>query len=277
MTLITTFSYTSYETGTKKTPDNHNYMLTISRKKALIPIKEYYFSEDPACRSESELLTVFIQAKKPLKGFIPFISHLINLSDERDTLHHSMSKSTRYKIKRAERNRIEPHYDPNPTPDTIAQFKEFYDRFAQTKDLSPCNTSKMSTLGNNNALLLSYAVEPSGTKLVGHAYIVDQNLGRIRLLYSASHFRNILSTTERNAIGMANRFLHWQDILYCKTSGYNTYDLGGVALASSDLQKKAIGRFKAEFGGTPTTEFNGYTSNNYLLKRLLPTLTRNFR
>lgn len=252
-------------------------MLTISRKKALLPIKEYYFSEDPTRPGERDFLTIFIQAKKPLRGFKPFCSHLINLSYTHQALYDSISKSTRYKINRAERNRVEPSYDSFPTETTIAEFKRFYDRFAKTKALISCNSRKMGVLAENNALLLSYAVNPSGVPLVGHAYIIDKELGRIRLLYSASHFRDSLSTTERNAIGMANRFLHWQDILYSKNDGYNTYDLGGVAPASSDPQKKAIARFKSEFGGMPITEFNGYTSNNFFVKQFLPLIVRNFR
>lgn len=252
-------------------------MLTVSRKKALLPINEYYFAANPVSRNEREFLSVFIQAKMPLEGFTPFTSHHINLSDELGVLYNSISKSTRYKINRAERNCVEPTYDALPTQTTIGLFKEFYDHFAQLKKIAPCNDSKLTVLAKQNALLLSYAVGRNGAPLVGHAYIIDHDLGRIRLLYSASHFRDSLTTADRNAIGMANRFLHWQDIVYSKNAGYSTYDLGGVAVTSSDLQKKAIARFKTEFGGTPTTEFNGFTSSNLLLKRLLPTLARTFR
>lgn len=277
MALITTFRNTSYVTLVNQATKKQKYMLTISRKKALLPIKEYYFWENPVSQPQSDFFSIFIQSKKPLQGFIPFTTHLIDLFDKSDALYRSISKNTRYKIKRAERNCIEPTYDPLPTQKTITVFKDFYDRFARTKQVSACNNSKMSALAKRNALLLSYAKDRNGALLVGHAYIVDHYLGRIRLLYSASHFRNGFSPTERNAIGMANRFLHWQDILYCKDAGYKTYDLGGVALASSDLQKMAIARFKTEFGGVPTTEFNGYSSSNFFLRCLLPRLVRRFR
>ena len=249
-------------------------MLTTTRKKALIPIREYYFSDHPAKSAPLELVTFFIQAKTPIHGFRPFTSRIIQLQQGTSQLAQALSKSTRYKIKRAERNGVSPVYDRSPDPSALRKFKAFFDAFARGKGIAHCSLSKLESLARQNALFISHALNPNGSPIVAHAYVVDQSIGRARLLYSASHFRSMGDTQQRNGIGMANRLLHWSDILFCKNEGLATYDLGGVSPNSQDPEKRAIARFKLEFGGTELTEFTGCISKSPLMQRLISTLQR---
>jgi lipid II:glycine glycyltransferase (peptidoglycan interpeptide bridge formation enzyme) len=107
-----------------------------------------------------------------------------------------------------------------------------------------------------------------------HAYVVDSELERVRLLYSASHFRTSANSEERNAIGRANRLLHWHEIETLGRAGYTTYDLGGIPINDTDPEKNAIARFKSEFGGTHLIEFNGIVCRNALLRNGLSFLRR---
>lgn len=249
-------------------------MLTNTRTKALIPIKEYYFSdrlEDPTHR---EFVSIYIQAKQPLQGFRPFHSRILSLDKSTTILERGLSKSTLYKIRRAERSGVIAYFERDLGDPKLREFKTFFDEFSKIKGIAPCNASKLRGLARQHALIISYATTAQGTKLVGHAYIVDHALGRARLLYSASHFRQVQTSAERNAIGMANRLLHWQDILHCKNKGLVHYDLGGVATNSSDPQKRSIARFKSEFGGTDLVEFNGYRFGIPFISQIFSTLGR---
>jgi lipid II:glycine glycyltransferase (peptidoglycan interpeptide bridge formation enzyme) len=109
-----------------------------------------------------------------------------------------------------------------------------------------------------------------------HAYVADRDASRIRLLYSASHFRGTEDTEERNLVGRANRFLHWSEIQSAQEAGFELYDLGGLPINHNDPAKNAIARFKSEFGGTPILEYNGYTSRNPIVRYAIPTLQRLF-
>lgn len=86
--------------------------------------------------------------------------------------------------------------------------------------------------------------------IVYHSYVHDgQNA---RLLHSCSEFRAADNAT-RNAIGRANKFLHWEDMRYLKGIGVTRYDWGGVA---SPTEPNGIDKFKMSFGGSPITYYN---------------------
>ncbi len=57
----------------------------------------------------------------------------------------------------------------------------------------------------------------------------------------------------KNAIGRANRALHFYDMQYMKAKGITTYDWGGVM---SFEEPGGIDKFKMGFGGTPIDYFN---------------------
>jgi hypothetical protein len=125
-----------------------------------------------------------------------------------------------------------------------------------------------------SALLLSSVSDADGSQLSAHAYVKDSSLGRVRLLYSASHFRGMSDSGDRNKIGRANRLLHWHEIRTLKDLGFRLYDLGGIPLDSSDQAKNDIARFKLEFGGEMLIEYNGVLPANAVGKLLLPLARR---
>jgi len=49
-------------------------------------------------------------------------------------------------------------------------------------------------------------------------------------------------------VGMANRFLHFENIKYFKENGYKEYDFGGYAYNTQDKHLQNINAFKAAFG-----------------------------
>jgi hypothetical protein len=251
-------------------------MLSIVRQKFGVPINEIFFASDPNDTPSRSPVSFFVQASTRAPGFYPFKTQVIDLSQDSKDLFASLSSNTRYKIRRAEREGIIPVVIDSPSDDDVGTFSNFFDEFARQKQQPLCNRNKLHALRAKQALLLTTAHDQNKQFLVGHAYVADTQIGRLRLLYSASHFRGSNDTEERNKIGRANRLLHWFDIESAKQRGFSRYDLGGVPIDESDPEKNAIARFKSEFGGEHVIEYNGYLSTNRLLQRCIPTLRRIF-
>ena len=74
-----------------------------------------------------------------------------------------------------------------------------------------------------------------------HSCICDDK--NIRLLHSCSEFRET-DTAFRNAIGRANKYLHWKDMLYFINQHKEKYDWGGI---SSFDTPNGIDKFKMSF------------------------------
>lgn len=251
-------------------------MLSIIRKKCGIEVNEIFFAPDPDQIALSSSIGFFIQAAKPLESFYRFTTSVIDLAQPAGILFSRLSSGARYKIRRAEREGMTVAYDHAPRDTTVHEFATFFDEFACNKGVSRCNIKKLLALCERRALMITRTQHHSGRCLVMHAYVADYQATRIRLLYSASHFRKTTDTEERNLIGRANRLLHWSTIQHAKDSGFTRYDLGGMPIESTDAAKSAIARFKSEFGGSHITEYNGYTSRNPFLRYTIPTLRRLF-
>ena len=80
--------------------------------------------------------------------------------------------------------------------------------------------------------------------VVYHSYIVDDT--HSRLMHSCSQFRTV-DNAQRNAIGRANKYLHWCDWLYLKEKGVKEYDWGCIG---SYECPSSIDQFKLSFGGS---------------------------
>jgi hypothetical protein len=165
----------------------------------------------------------------------------------------------------------------HPTTEEGSLYAHFYDTFAKHKGLPPCNRTKLKALSSSSALLLSSVCDPEGNLLSAHAYVKDEAVGRVRLLYSASHYRGMNESAERNKVGRANRLLHWYEILTLKNLGFKLYDLGGIPLDSADQERNAIARFKLEFGGKLLVEYSGLLPTNLLGRIVFPLARRRLR
>jgi hypothetical protein len=245
-------------------------MISITRKKFGISINEIYFAEKLSSTSTSATLRFYVQAKHPHPNLVPFKTQVVDLTKSTDSLSKAISKSTHYKIKRAEREGFSPRISLNPTPHEATLYALYYDTFATQKKLPLCNRVKLRALATTGSLILSSVSDQEGNLLAAHAYVKDGEIGRARLLYSASHFRGLNDPNARNKIGMANRLLHWFEILSLKQEGLRSYDLGGIPLDETDKAKMDIARFKLEFGGEPVIEYNGFIPQSQLGRLIAP-------
>ncbi|MGY4687973.1 hypothetical protein [Petrotoga sp. DB-2] len=79
-----------------------------------------------------------------------------------------------------------------------------------------------------NHLLISASISNNEISSV-HLYLCDEEIAR--LLYSA---RNTVCHLKNSEIGVANRYLHYRDMIFFKNLNYKTYDLGGITKSDND-------------------------------------------
>lgn len=198
-----------------------------------------------------------------LPGFFrtPKFTKLIDLTRGEEHITAGFNKSTRYELRRAERENLV----VTKLTDANA-FASFYNDFANSKGQPVLNPSDFESYWPHTVILQA---ERDGEPFVMHAYLIDPHTGRGLMKHSASQFRNLEDNETRRLVGRANRFLHHQAMLWMRDNGLQTYDFGGYAHGTTDDQLKAINFFKDNFGGELVEESN-YTS-------LALALTRNFK
>lgn len=197
------------------------------------------------CRQRSEAM--------PSACCEPFHTLLVDLTRPQDALLAAIHKDSRYEIRRAGKSdEVMAEHSHQPA-ELLEAFQAFYNAFARQKSLPRLDPASLERSCRAGHLVLSRIVR-EGEPILWHAYYCA--LGRARLLYSASLFRD-LDSGQRNLIGRANRYLHWRDMLDFKAAGFHTYDLGGWSPPESgDAEKLRINQFKEEFGGQLAVEFN---------------------
>jgi hypothetical protein len=195
----------------------------------------------------------------------------IDLTQSEDDLLAAMGKSSRYKVRRAmTRDGLTCATFGSPTAEVRREFADYYDEFAPSKALRHIFRRRLDVMAGSGVLVLSHVTRGGERPLAWHAYAASSQ--RALLLYSASLFRDYADSSDRNAIGRANRFLHWHDMLWFKAAGCAGYDLGGFDPTERDPVTRQINEFKQGFGGRmqPThTSTAALTAKGRLAKTLL--------
>jgi lipid II:glycine glycyltransferase (peptidoglycan interpeptide bridge formation enzyme) len=104
--------------------------------------------------------------------------------------------------------------------------------------------------------------------LVAHAYVIDESIGQVRLIRSASLFREFDKRFQQ-AAGRANRFLHYKDMLCFRSAGIQWYDLGGINLEAENVspELRQVSDYKRSFGGRVIQEANYLSLLLYVYRR----------
>jgi hypothetical protein len=133
---------------------------------------------------------------------------------------------------------------PEPV-DRLDEFITFYDKFARQKGICSTDRYWLGRAAAAHQLVLSQSSRDS-EQLVWHAYLCVGDIAI--LMFSASWFRG-KDSAYRSLVGRANRWLHWQDMLYFKRAGVRYYDWGGMFHDESTADRAGINQFKRMFGG----------------------------
>ncbi|WP_069472144.1 hypothetical protein [Candidatus Marithrix sp. Canyon 246] len=196
--------------------------------------------------------------QKPVLGFHydSFYTIQIDLTSDEKTLLANCRKNTRYEINRARREGVKFQIGND-----IDEFIKFYNEFALSKNMAQISNSDLKLF--TPKLYITKALYQEQI-LVMHTYLFDDDIKRVRLLHSASLFRNCDDSIKHQIIGRANRFLHFEDMLYFKKIGVKVYDFGGYAVDDINEEREKINQFKKGFGGKIVKEPNYYSYPLYL-------------
>ena len=209
-----------------------------------------YNGADPLPKAD---IIELVQNTKPLAGATEFLSLTTDLTLPEEELMRGIDKQCRYEIRRAEREGVTFQEFGLKLPVTDAVLNEyaaFYDAFAESKGLQPCDRAELKEMAGEGILILTKA-DYQERPLVYHSYAAGAK--QCRLLHSASLYRNE-QLENKNIVSMANRFLHYQDMLAFRAQGYCSMDWGGVNYTDPNLLN--ITKFKKQFGGSDTTGYN---------------------
>lgn len=176
---------------------------------------------------------------------------LINLEQDDSVLLSSFSEKTRYEIRRASKESLSHEIRID-----IAAFVSFYNAAALQKGRSSIAASDLELFSQN---LLVTATLREGKAMAMHAYLCDEESKIVVLYQSATAHRGASDPSSRSLIGRANRWLHWQDMLLFKSTGYSCYDFGGWSKDATDPELQGINKFKQGFGGL-LVEISNYVS-----------------
>lgn len=226
-----------------------------------------WFAESPG-GSDIPRLAYYYHCRRTrsFPGFTrtPKYTKVIDLTRGEDHISSGFNKSTRYELRRAERENL-----TIATVDDIDTFAGFYNGFAASKQHELLNDADLRAYWQHTVVLQAIH---DGEPLVMHSYLLDHDAGRGLMLHSASQFRNLDNNKTRRLVGRANRFLHHQAMIWMREHGLHTYDFGGYAHGTEDPQLLAINYFKDNFGGELIEESNYASFALFLLrgfKRLL--------
>lgn len=205
-------------------------------------IKYKYFA-NKICKKDRFKLVSYVQCDETRKILFfvrfPFYTKILFLTKDLINM-KSFTKNTRYEIRRAEKDRVEFQIEHD-----LSIFINFYNKFAAQSGLKPIKS--LSEYKESN-ILVTKAVKENRI-LCMHVYLLDKESYRARLLYSASHFRGLDDIKLKGSIGRANRFLHYNDMIYLMDLNYKYYDFGGYAPMTKDISLININKFKDSFGG----------------------------
>lgn len=178
---------------------------------------------------------------------------ITDLSQSEESLWGATTKTVRNEINRSKKENVQVQIFQATTVSNnlLSEFAQMYQEMYEEKGMPNhvLNTNDLTVYANNNALVVTTAYINEKV-VVYHSYIKDSM--HARLLHSCSEFRAQDSAT-RNAIGRANKYLHWNDWLWLKEMGIKEYDWGGIA---SYDNPNGIDKFKMAFGGVHKKYYN---------------------
>ncbi len=206
---------------------------------------------------------------------IPLQGRNMNCSEQQSLVHslgagvdktfQKFSSTTKNEIRRAEREGVNVHFytseNIKSNSDVLARMALLYANMYAEKGMNGMElpSKELLAYAKNGCLLISVA-SIDGAETVFHSYIVHED--KSRLLHSCSEFR-VADNAMRNAIGRANKYLHFKDMEYLASLGVDSYDWGGI---SSSTEPNGIDKFKMSFGGELVKYYNITCANSFKQK-----------
>jgi len=179
-------------------------------------------------------------------------TRLIDLRQSKDYIYNDVDDEIKYSIRRGERTGFVHNVIEKPNEQDLYSYYKSYNKFEKYKEWdNSLSLERLRIFAENNALRISKALI-NDEDITIHIYLVD-DLKRAVLLYS---HHNVDYNDYKNR-GFANRYHHWNDIMYFKNTGTEIYDIGGVDFVNTP----GIANFKKLFGGKSHKQYNFQTTS----------------
>jgi lipid II:glycine glycyltransferase (peptidoglycan interpeptide bridge formation enzyme) len=232
----------------------------------------YNYQEQPVKKVDVLRYKYVTERKEKAASFEALWTLLLDLEKPEDELFLGIRKNTRYEINRAKNKDAIEHTTllekGEINEKKIQSYIDYYNTFADSKSRSHIFFSDVEQFYNNGSFCVRSA-SAGNERLTMHAYVVSDSTAR--LYQSSSLFRNSHDGAYKNLVARANRFLHWEDMLYFKRGGgIRWYDFGGwyggEATTQSYREQLLINQFKESFGGEKKQEYSFMESASLLGK-----------
>ena len=241
-------------------------VLVLERRKGLFKEATVWFAEQEYTNADIvHYKSCRIPVTQMCTGAITLYTDVQQTDEE---LLRACESNCRYKIRRAMREGDETFflYGKSATDKDIEDFISLYARFSSEKQWGEVDKQQifknMKKYRDREGLIISYACV-NGEKCVYHVYIASE--ARARLIHSCSLYRENMDKEMQKKIGMANRFLHYDDLRKMRDIGYRWCDWGG---AGKRKEVYNIYQFKKAFGGKHTVVYDGTDYRNPVLRWL---------
>jgi hypothetical protein len=166
-----------------------------------------------------------------------------------DEIWKGMDGNTRSPIRFAEKLGSRVRLERNGESADV-RFLKIYNSFARAKgEIARLSGRVLSRYNRSSDTFIAWLDD---RPLCAHKVLLDYDLARTRLLYSAN--RRFDDRETARACAALNRLLTWHEIQLYRQEGIRVYDFGGIRADMSD----GITRFKMSFGPEVVRE------NNYL-------------
>lgn len=229
-------------------------MITIIERRKGINRAEIWYAEE---RTRIKGFISYREAQKPLTESCKKVRTLMtDLTKEETDILAKFTKNCRYEIRRAPRENIHVNFymGKEITEELCNSLVGFLEQFWKNKGRKGVESGKLKKEIIKYAASGNFAISVAGigeTALVYHTYIVGEDI--VRLYQSVSLFREN-GNISQSVVGIANRYLHKEDMMWFKGMGKSWYDWGG---AGEREEVASITKFKEAFGGIETFLYNG--------------------
>ena len=236
-------------------------MLRVNQHTKLgVKFDEFYFVEDyTQCKSDADVSTIiFSKNRHPdipckVKGNI-----FVDLRKPSKEIVSSFTSAYRREVKRSMRDDefvIERKETPNEAE--MEEFCTYFNEFSKQKGIYTIGMQNLLPMIKAGAFLLTKATcRKTGEIMCFVTYIWQGK--RASAHFGCSHFRLQESSVERQVVGRANKYLHYQNMLYFKEKGCEIYDFGGYHQDEQGLPLTGIDDFKQRMGGEVFQEYAFY-------------------
>ena len=244
-------------------------MISYDKKFYFLKVKETWFKPSNSMLDLFRLRVyshVRPTTKQPIG--VKTISHTVELSlvPDEEQIIANFRNTVKQEIRKSEKEGVECSFEKD-----VESFIPFYNEFAKAKNIYPTTHKMFERIGDN--IQLSFA-KLNGEILAAHSYLVDKDLGVVRLFHSAS--RRLDETYDRNIVGRANKLLTARDISHFKKAGFQLMDFGGYTEGTNDKSMMGINEFKLSFGGTKVECVNYQSFPYFFLQQVAARLDKRY-